>query len=224
MKKITLKKYLIDLKENKESTTIRKNLLKKRLNYVCESTMAKYQTKMTKNKKNELLFKFVSEINNMQKSKLLKEDLGDIFKSIFGETAFGGVFKELYSSLISSILGRMGVSDEQLKENILNYSSEDTTRLLNSLNSCEELTRLLSEAIIQSFIIKTEKEETNVVFSKIKEILSLELKRDDIVKKLEDSLKSTVCEFFEKYTEKANNVLNILKGMKSSSPEDIQIQ
>jgi len=220
-----IKYSLLEIQEKKRKKIIESKLIKKRISFIVESTSNAYNQNLSKRNKVKLLFAVVEEFNSIKNTSLLSENLRDIFKTIFGETAFGGVFKNLFESLVSGVLSKMGVKDTNLINTIMSHSSDDSNKLLDALSTCETFTKYLSEAVAEAFVIKTQQDsEGNILFDKIKEVLSTEIKNPEIISKIEESLKESVCDIYEQFSSKADEVLNALKGLGKSTNGEIQLQ
>lgn len=197
-----IKKTLMEAKTKKENDTVKYQLVESRMKIVLES-LEKFE-KYNLMKKVKVGFKTLREISQMIKLDLLNENLGSVFKGIYGksfENSINTISEPLFDVIFTKI-----TMDEELKNNILENIQSKTSQLIASMDSCQSLSKFLADVITEEYAKKLDKEkqnQTDMVYSSFMDSVDDEIFRKNLLTKIE----SIICTLYDKFTENAKNLM-----------------
>ena len=212
MLKSKVRQAILETKEKKEKLLIEQTLVKKRILMILESEEnIKNFGSLSKSKQEKIAFKLVSEINYLQETTLLNEQLKDFLGKIFGD-GFTGVFQTIIDPIVNSLMKSLELADyfkEPLKSNL----SADPTKLAQSLRSCDELSKLIADAlsdVIHKRILQ--QSGTDAIESKfLNSALADSVQDQKFSENVQRKIRDVVCELFNTMSEKASKVYDKLK-------------
>jgi hypothetical protein len=197
-----IKKTLKEFKQVKETKKIEKKIFESRINMVFEG-FDKFE-KLNQQKKVKTGFKTLKEIREIQKSTLMTETLGSLFKGIYGksfESSIGSISEPLFNMIFTKIS-----LDEDLKGKIMDNLQSKTEQLIASMDSCLDFSKFLTDIISEEYAKKLDNEKKsgmNVLQSALMDAVDDEMFR----KNLQTKIESEVCKLYEKFTENAKNLM-----------------
>lgn len=197
-----IKKSLMEAKTKKENEFVKTQLVESRMKIILES-LEKFQT-FNLMKKVKVGFKTLREISQMNKLGLINENLGSLFKGMYGksyESSINTISEPLFNVIFTKI-----TVDDDLKNKILNNIHTKTAQLIASMDSCESLSKFLADVIIEEYAKKLDGEKqgnTDIVYSSFMDSVDDEMFRNNLINKIQ----SIICTLFEKFTENAKNLM-----------------
>jgi len=212
MLEIKVKKAILETKERKEKLLIEQNLVKKRIIMVFESeNNIKKFSSLSKAKREKIAYKLVSEINYLKETNMLNEDLKDFMSKIFGNN-LTSVFQTIVEPMVSSLVKSLDLAD-YFKDSLITSISSDPTRFSQSLRSCDELSKLVSEslsdAIHNRILQQTGSEGIETKF--LNNVLADAVKDPKFSENIHQQISSKVCDLFDSMSEKASQIYDKLK-------------
>jgi hypothetical protein len=214
MLKKEIRKALIEAKNKKENILIEQSLVKSRIMMIVESEdNIKNFNKLSPRKRQKIAFQLFEEIGYLQEQNLLNEGLWDFITGIFG-SSWSGLTQMIAEPLVNSILGAIGIEDGYFKNVLVSLLTKNPSRLAKALRGdCKELTGLVVESLIEGFEMKlfASKNATSPGWVFLRNAFNDAIQKSELSQKLEDSLESTICNLFHKFTGKAQEVFNNVK-------------
>lgn len=212
MLEIKVKKAILETKERKERLLIEQNLVKKRILMVFESkNNIKNFSSLSKVKREKIAYKLVSEINYLHETNMLNENLKDFMGKIFGNN-LTTVFQTIVEPMVSSLVKSLDLAD-YFKDSLITSISLDPTRFSQSLRSCDELSKLvsesLSEVIYDKILQQTGSEGIESKF--LNNVLANAVKDPKFSQNIQQQISSKVCDLFDSMSEKASQIYDKLK-------------
>jgi hypothetical protein len=212
MLEIKVKKAILEAKEKKEKLLIEESLVKKRIIMIFESEVnIKKFNSLPKLRQEKIAYKLVSEINYLQETNLLNEQLKDFIGKIFGNN-LTSVFQTIVEPMVSSLVKSLELSD-YFKDSLISLISSDPTKLSQSLRSCDELSKLVSESL-SVVIHKRIIQQTGIegIESKfLNNVLADAVKDPKFSQNIQKQINSKVCVLFDSMSKKASQVYDKLK-------------
>jgi hypothetical protein len=194
MLEVRVKNAILETKEKKEKLLIEQNLVKKRILMILESK--------NNSDKEKIAYKLVSELNYLQETKLLNEQLKDFLGKIFGDN-LNVIFQTIIEPMVGSLMKSLELAD-YFKDELTQSLSSDPMRFSQALRSCEELTKLiadsLADAIHNRILQKTETDSVNSKF--LNSALADAVKDPRFIENLERNINSVICDLFDSMSEK----------------------
>lgn len=207
-----IKKRLLEVKKEKENKLIERHIIESRLSVIAEESDLKNFSDLSESKKEKLINSFIVEMISLDESDLLNEQLGDIIKSLFGNTP-SGLWQTFLERLVNSALSSLGMEDSFLRKVIVSYFSSHPVDAIRSLNDCKLMTKLIVESVVEAIIMqyKQSKGVSNVFADALRNTVIEALENNKTVMDLTKSLSGVVCEFVGKLTGKAKNVVSAIQ-------------
>lgn len=208
-----IKKKLLETKLQKENQLIERKIVESRLSSIADQSKIKNFSKLTESEKDKLINSFIQETISLEESGLLNEQLGDMIKSLFGNTP-SGLWQTFLERLVNSALSALGMDDSFLRKVIVSYFSSHPLDAIKSLNDCKLMTKLIVESVIEATIVqyKQSKGISNMFADALRNTVIEALENNETVMKLTDSLSGVVCDLVNKLTGKAKNVVSSLQA------------
>lgn len=212
MLKNKVRQAILETKDRKEKLLIEQNLVKSRIQMIFESgDNIKNFGSLKKSKQEKIAFKLVSEINYLKRINLLNEELKGFLEKIFGD-GFTGVFQSIVGPLVDSLMVKLELA-EYFRESLKSSLSSDPTKLAQALRSCDELSKLIADAmsdVIHERILQ--QSGTDAIESKfINSVLADAVQDQKFSENLQRKIRDVVCDLFNNMSEKASKIYDKLK-------------
>jgi hypothetical protein len=209
-----IRQTIIEEKERKEKLLIEQNLIESRLMAIIESkdNIEKLHL-LPKEKREKIAIDLLKEFKFLGESDLVNEQLGDFLGKIFGNS-LSGIIQTAVEPLVDSILGGLGLGG-YFKKFLVSFLTSNPTKLIAALKSCEELTKLVVEALVEGLVmmIQEEKGLGGKGYDFLRNAIGGAIKDTKFAESLENQLQSFVCSVFGKFSDKAGEVYDKLKPL-----------
>jgi hypothetical protein len=208
-----IKKVILETKEKKEKLLIEEGLVKSRIMMIVESeNNIKNFKSLPKEKQEKIAYKLLEEINYLQETNLLNEQLMDFLGKIFGNS-LGGILQTVAEPMVNSILGAIGLGDSYFGKFLVSFITSNPARLAKALKSCEELTKLVAESLAEAVFMMIQKQQglEGQGYTFLRNALGGAVKDYGFVQSIEKQISGIVCELFGKMNNKASGVFDKLK-------------
>jgi hypothetical protein len=216
MLKKQIKKSLLETKEIKERKLIEESLIKNRFSMIFEGiTCEKDFKSLSESKQLKLSVKFIQEMSFLQNNGLIVEqNLGGLLNTIFGG-AFGSVAQTMVEPLINNVLSGLGFKDGFVKNFVISYLTSRPSDVIKSFSDCKIMTKLVSEAIVESMVMTMQREKgySGFGYNLIRNQLGNVLQSTEFISKIENGLQETICSIFGKLV---NNTKSVSEKLKSN--------
>jgi hypothetical protein len=217
MLKNTIKKSLLETKEKKEKHLIEENLIKNRFSVVLEGVKTEKDFKNLSEKKQlKLSVKFIQEMSFLKEVGFINEqeqdNWGELLTKMFGNS-FNSIAETMIEPFIRSILSGLGFEEGFVRNFLVSYLTSRPNDIINSFNDCRLMTKLITEGIVESMVITTQREKGysgfgyNLIRNKLGEVL----KGSEFSKRIEHGLEEKVCSILTKLVENTKSVVEKLK-------------
>ena len=197
-----VKLALLEEKRKKEINEINNKILSSRLTVLKES-IENFQTYGLR-KQVRVAFKTLREFSEMNRLGILNENLGSLFKGIYGK-AYDSSIGSLTEPLFNVIFTKIMLDDEMKQKAIQNIQSK-TSQLIASMESCQDLSKFLSDILVEEFAKKLDdqkQKQLNILDATYMDAVDDEVFRKTLYTKLE----AEICKLYEKFTENAKNLM-----------------
>jgi hypothetical protein len=208
-----IKKSLIETKNKKESILIEQKLIKNRIMMIFENKdNIKNFKSLPKAKQEKIAYKLFEEINYLQETNILNEQLMDFLGKIFGNS-LGGVAQTIVEPMVNSLLMGIGL-EGYFKDFLVSFMTSNPTRLATALKSCDELTKLVAEALSEAVFMMIQRQQglEGQGYTFLRNALGGAVKDTTFIKSIETQISDIVCQMFDKMTDNASGVFNKLKS------------
>lgn len=208
-----IRQTILEEKERKEKILIEQSLIESRIMMIIESkdNIQKIHL-LPKEKKDKIAFALLEEFKFLGENGLLNEQLGDFLGKIFGNS-LSGIIQTAVEPLVDSILGGLGLGG-YFKKFLVSFLTSNPTKLVATLKSCEELTKLVVEALVEGLVmmIQEEKGLGGKGYDFLRNAIGGAIKDTKFAESLENQLQGIVCQVFGNFSDKAGEVYNKLKS------------
>lgn len=209
-----IRKALVEAKEQKERRLIEESLIKSKIMMIVESedNIKNFNT-LSEEKKRKIADGILYEII-LSEDQIITEGLWDALTSLFG-SSFSGLAQMIGEPIVNSILGALGMEDGYFKSVLISFFTKNWSRLAKALRGdCGELTKLVAESLAEGLVIQlaNAKGFTGAGYTFLRNTLEDAIQSSSFMQGLEDSLQSTICGLFNKFTNKATEVAQNLKA------------
>jgi len=208
----TIKKAILETKEKKEKLIIEERLVRSRIMMIIESEdNIKNFDSLSKNKQEKIAYKLLEEIDYLQNTGLLNEQLMDFLGKIFGNS-LGGVLQTIVEPMVNSLLSSIGLTG-YFKNFLVSFITSNPTRLAKALKSCEELTKLVAESLAEAVFMMIQKQQglEGQGYTFLRNALGGAVKDYGFIQSIEKQIGGLVCDLFGKMNNKASGVYDKLK-------------
>jgi hypothetical protein len=208
-----IKKAILETKEKKEKLLIEENLVKSRIMMIVESEKnIKNFNSLPKEKQERIAYKLLEEIDYLQETNLLNEQLMDFLGKIFGNS-LGGILQTVAEPMVNSILSAIGLGDSYFGKFLVSFITSNPARLAKALKSCEELTKLVAESLAEAVFMMIQKQQglEGQGYTFLRNALGGAVKDYGFIQSIEKQISGIVCELFGKMNNKASGVFDKLK-------------
>ena len=207
-----IKKVIKETKEQKEKILIEENLVKNRIFAIVESkeVIDNFEF-LPEGKKMKIAKNLIEEIRFLDENNILNEQLMDFLGKMFGNS-LSGIVQTAVEPIVNSILGGLGLSGF-FKNALMSFILKDPRRLAKALKSCNELTALVSEALVEALVMMVQEQQgmQGTGYTILRNTLLGAIQDTKVVIELQDKLESTVCSVYNNFNKKASNVYEKLK-------------
>jgi hypothetical protein len=207
-----IKKAILETKERKEKLLIEESLVKSRIMMIVESSKnIKNFNSLPQEKQEKIAFKLLEEINYLQETNLLNEQLMDFLGKIFGNS-LGGILQTVVEPMVNSLLSGIGLKG-YFKDFLVSFLTSNPTRLAKALKSCEELTKLIAESLSEAVFMMIQRQQglEGQGYTFLRNALGGAVKDYGFIQSIEKQISGIVCELFGKMNDKASGVYDKLK-------------
>jgi hypothetical protein len=207
-----IKKSLIETKIKKESILIEQKLIKSRIMMIVENEdNIKNFKSLPKSKQEKIAYKLFEEINYLQETNILNEDLMNFLGKIFGN-AFGGIAQTIVEPMVNSLLSGIGL-EGYFKDFLVSFITSNPSRLAKALKSCDELTKLVAESLSEAVFMMIQRQQglEGQGYTFLRNALGGAVKDTAFIKSIETQISGIVCQLFGQMNDKASNVYDKLK-------------
>lgn len=207
-----IKKAILETKEKKEKLLIEEKLVKSRIMMIFESPKnIKNFHSLPKDKQEKIAYKLLEEIDYLQETNLLNEQLMDFLGKIFGNS-LGGIFQTVAEPLVNSLLSGIGLGG-YFKDFLVSFITTNPARLAKAMKSCEELTKLIAEALSEAVFMMIQRQQglEGQGYTFLRNALGGAVKDYGFIQSIEKQISGIVCELFGKMNDKASGVYDKLK-------------
>jgi hypothetical protein len=207
-----IKKSLIETKNKKESILIEQKLIKSRIMMIVENEdNIKNFKSLPKSKQEKIAYKLFEEINYLQETNILNEQLMDFLSKIFGN-AFGGIAQTIVEPMVNSLLSGIGL-EGYFKDFLVSFITSNPARLAKALKSCDELTKLVAESLSEAVFMMIQRQQglEGQGYTFLRNALGGAVKDTAFIKSIETQISGIVCQLFGKMNDKASGVYDKLK-------------
>ena len=208
----TIKKAILETKEKKEKLIIEERLVRSRIMMIIESEdNIKNFNSLSEKKQEKIAYKLLEEIDYLQNTGLLNEQLMDFLGKIFGNS-LGGVLQTIVEPMVNSLLSSIGLTG-YFKNFLVSFITSNPTRLAKALKSCEELTKLVAESLAEAVFMMIQKQQglEGQGYTFLRNALGGAVKDYGFIQSIEKQIGGLVCELFGKMNDKASGVYDKLK-------------
>ena len=207
-----IKKVIKETKEQKEKILIEENLVKSRIFAIVESkeVIDNFEF-LPEGKKMKIAKNLIEEIRFLDENNILNEQLMDFLGKMFGNS-LSGIVQTAVEPIVNSILGGLGLSGF-FKNALMSFILKDPRRLAKALKSCNELTALVSEALVEALVMMVQEQQgmQGTGYTILRNTLLGAIQDTKVVIELQDKLESTVCSVYNNFNKKASSVYDKLK-------------
>lgn len=213
-----VRKKLLEQKTNKERLLVENKIVTNRLKLLFESVGdVQNIQKLTEAEKEKLAIAFFSEVSRLNNMNLINEQFLDIMKNIFGN-AFSGLAQSLIEPLINSLLGGLGLTGF-FKDFLVSFFTRNPQKIFSAFKSCRDLTEVVASALSEGMIMMVQKEAglSGFGYDAIRNTLVDSMGDNKFLQSLSDSLETFVCDLYNKFTGKAEEVYDKLKPETTST-------
>ena len=203
-----IRKVILETKDNKERLLIEEKLVKTRISTIIESQeiIDNFEF-LPEGKKMKIAMNLMEEIRFLDENKILNEQLMDFLGKIFGNS-LGGIVQTIVEPLVNSILSGIGIPDGFLKNTLISLFTKNPLELAKALKSCEALTKLLVQSIVESLVMMLQKqqglESKGYVF--LRNAIGGAIADSKFADTLSGQLEGIVCEIYRNFNKKASDV------------------
>lgn len=212
MLKKEIRKSILETKERKEKLLIEQKLVESRIMMIIESKdNIKNFSSLPIAKRKKIAYKLLEEIDYLQETNLLNEQLMDFLGKIFGNS-LGGILQTVVEPMVNSLLSAIGLKG-YFKDFLVSFITSNPTRLAKALKSCEELTKLVAESLSEAVAIMITKQQglEGQGYAFLRNALGGAVKDYGFIQSLEKQLSDIVCKLFGNMNNKASGVFDKLK-------------
>jgi hypothetical protein len=135
----------------------------------------------------------------------------DFLGKIFGNS-LGGIFQTVAEPLINSLLSGIGLGG-YFKDFLVSFITTNPARLAKAMKSCEELTKLVAEALSEAVFMMIQRQQglEGQGYTFLRNALGGAVKDYGFIQSIEKQISGIVCELFGKMNDKASGVYDKLK-------------
>lgn len=205
-----IRKKLLEEKNKRQNKLIESKIVESRLKMIVESKS--YFNSLTPRQQRKVFLEAVKEVNNLKSQGLINEGLGDIFSSLFGQK-WSALAQSIIEPLVKNVLNWFGITGI-FAETITQFIVSDPSRVVRALGDCREFSKLFAESISAGLVnnLLSQKGMDGVGYRIIMNAVGGAIKDDTFISTLSDKMSDSVCKLFGSFQDKAENVLNKIKG------------
>jgi hypothetical protein len=208
-----IKKSLVETKNKKEYILIEQKLIKSRIMMIVENEdNIKNFKSLPESKQEKIAYKLFEEINYLQETNILNEQLMDFLGKIFGNS-FGGIAQTIVEPMVNSLLSGIGL-EGYFKDFLVSFITSNPARLAKALKSCDELTKLVAESLSEAVFMMIQRQQglEGQGYTFLRNALGGAVKDTAFIKSIETQISGIVCQLFGQMNDKASGVYDKLKS------------
>lgn len=207
-----IKQVILETKEKKEKLLIEQKLVKSRIMMIVESqdNIINFSS-LPIAKRKKIAYKLLEEIDYLQETNLLNEQLMDFLGKIFGNS-LGGVLQTVVEPMVNSLLSALGLKG-YFKDFLISFITSNPAQLARALKSCEELTKLIAQALSEAVFMMVQRQQgfEGKGYSFLRNSIGGAVKDTKFAQSIEKQIGGIVCELFGSMNNKASGIFNKLK-------------
>lgn len=212
MLKKDIKKTLIETKEKKEKQLIEESLIKNRLAIILEGISGDEEFKsLSEEKQLKLSLKFIQELNYMENSGLLTEQLGSLMQKLFGGW-FGNLTQTIFEPMLKKIFLPL-FGEGFITDFLTSYFTSRPSDVIRAFNDCKIFTRLAAEGVAEAIAMQVMRNNGYSApgYAFLRNTMGDVLTGSEFISGLEKGLSNTVCSVMGKFKDNAEKVVQKLK-------------
>jgi hypothetical protein len=209
----TIKKTIIETKEQQEKKLIKETIVKNRLTTLVEHIKTeKDYNNLSEDKKIQLSFNLLQELSYLESNGLINEiDLSGVFKSLFGGL-FGDVTQTVFEPLLGKIVYPL-FGQGFMSNFIISYLTSRPSDVIKSMSDCKLMTKLIAESVVEGMVMSLQRQKGFDApgYSYLRNALGTVFEGSEFVSGIEKSIANTVCGVFSTVAGNAKKVEDKLK-------------
>lgn len=211
-----IKKSLIEVKEKKEKRLIEESLIKNRFYTLLEGIECEKDFKSLSDKKQfNLSVKFIQEMSYLNSVGFINEEqdnLKDILTKMFGKS-FNSIAETMVEPFVKNMLLGLEFKEGFVKNFLVSYLTSKPSEIIRGFNDCRIISKLISEGIVESMVISTQKKENynGFGYDLMRNELGGMLKSFEFIKKIEQGVEGKVCSIIDNLIKNTKSVVEKLK-------------
>lgn len=210
-----IKKALKEVKEKKENSLIKEDIIEKRLLMIFEKEEnIKNFKKLPEDKRVKISYSLMNELLYLTESKLLvEEDLGSLLKNLFGKFLKSAPETLIFEPMFNSILNTIGIPDGIFRKSLVSFLARNPFNTIRALGDCKELTKIIAKSFSEGLVMQLQQTKgfSGLGYGVIRNALGDALQETSFISKIEEGLGQTVCGLLDKFKSNAQNVSDKLK-------------
>ena len=222
-----IKRKLLETKEQKDKLIIEQEIVRSRLMMIFESEdNIKNWDNLSDKTRFKISCKFLQEISFQQQNGVINEQFLDIIKSIFGTSVGGGFAQAILEPAVSWILSGLDMKENSyMKKFIVSFLTKKEG-FWNYLKDCRTLSKGITEAIVEATTMEVKQKLGIGGFwmDALRNTLGDWISKADFAHDLEKKIGDTICQYWDKATSNAKNVLSKVNSEKEEKGIETTIQ
>jgi hypothetical protein len=213
MLKKDIRKALLEAKEKKETILIENKIVESRILMIFESkSKINNFNQLSKYEKRKMTNSLVKEIHYLGQNGLINEDFMTVLKGLFGGL-LGSVAETAAEPLVNSLLSKIGFkSNGFMKKFVISFITSNPKELMEAFSDCKMMTKLLTRSLIEGMVMmfQQDTDKGGYIYDFIRNELGKLIEESSIGSSIENKFAGLVCDMFDKFGDKAQNVADKL--------------
>lgn len=222
-----IKRKLLETKEQKNKLIIEQEIVRSRLMMIFESEdNIKNWDNLSDKRRFKISCKFLQEISFQQQNGIINEQFLDVIKSIFGTSVGGGFAQAILEPAVSWILSGLGMKENSyMKKFVVSFLTKKEG-FWNYLKDCRTLTKGIVEAIVEAAGMEVSQKTGTGGFwmDALRNTLGDWISKSGFAQDLEKKIGDTICQYWDKATNNAKNVLSKVNSEKQKQGVETSVQ
>ena len=214
--KKTIRQSLIEVKNEKENRLVESKIISSRIKMILESTSDfKKFDKLSFERQWQIGLPLMQEIakakNYGEGQEIISEGgILNLLGSIFGTTFSSGA-ETIFESMLKKLFNKLGFTGF-LADAVIFFFSRNPGKIWESFKDCNAFSRNISQAIMEAYIVKLQKEYNmgGMGMDFVRNALMETLENSDFGSKLADQFSGFVCGFFDTVKQKGTDIVGAL--------------
>ena len=219
MLKKQIRKSLLETKDKKDKSLIEENLIKTRFSFLLEGINTKEDfNNLSEKKQLKLSIGFIQELSFLSSVGLMNEqeqdNWGGLLNKMFGKS-FGSIAQTMVEPFLRNILSGIGIEEGYVRNFIISYLTSRPSDVVDSFGDCKKMTKLISEAMVESMVMTTQRKKgySGFGYDLIRNELGRTLKNTELISGIERGLEEKVCSSMSKLVDNTKSVVDKLKNV-----------